>query len=215
MQLHAFALSSHLLRRPSGGFPGASRFRPGHRWSPSRVVGNEDVRSDAITVKVLGVSEVSPSSGSDFLGAFAVLERADSILFVRNERILDGRPTMTWDLPGGRVESGELLIEALTRELREETQLIVRGTPRFLFVQEGQRFRGMQRRYTWRSFFFVVDAWEGEPAASNEIAEIAWLPRAELRAWLRAPYHDSFLEWLERPAPLLLSRWEEAGESET
>ena len=37
--------------------------------------------------------------------------------FVRNERVIDGRVTRVWDLPGGQVEPGELLEETLRREL--------------------------------------------------------------------------------------------------
>ena len=74
-------------------------------------------------------------SDHDFVGVFAVLRRAERILLVANDRHIDGKTQRTWDLPGGRVEAGELLQEALRRELMEETQLVLLGTPKFAFVQ--------------------------------------------------------------------------------
>ena len=144
---------------------------------------------------------------SSDLGVFGVVERSGSLLFVANERLIGGRPTLTWDLPGGAVERGELLHEALARELREETGLLVRGTPRFLFVQEGQRCKGGVRRHAWRSFFFAVDVEPGEPCAGHEVRDVAWLSRADLPARLTAPYHDSFRTWLERGGSWFPSEW--------
>ena len=53
----------------------------------------------------------------DFVGAFAVLCRGDRFLLVANERLIDGKLQRVWDLPGGRVEDGEMVQEALRREL--------------------------------------------------------------------------------------------------
>src|SRR5262249_46794308 len=62
---------------------------------------------------------VSSFGRADFLGAYAIVERGGACLFVQNERVIGGREVLTWDLPGGRVERGELLEEALARELTE------------------------------------------------------------------------------------------------
>jgi 8-oxo-dGTP diphosphatase len=132
----------------------------------------------------------------DFLGAFGVLERQGRFLLVGNDRVIGGQPTRTWDLPGGRVEPGELVGEALARELREETGLTLAGEPRFLFVQEGERTRRGAREYAWRSFFFAIDALPGEPQPGHEVVAVRWLARAELTRELTAPYHDSFLAWI-------------------
>lgn len=143
----------------------------------------------------------------DFLGAFAVIRRGEAILMVGNDRTIGGVVVRTWDLPGGRVEPGELLAEALRREVREETGLAVAGEPRFLFVQEGERCQGGTRQYAWRSFFFAADVAAGEPVAANEVLAVRWMTPPELRAELRAPYHDSFLRWLDHGGLLFGSAW--------
>ncbi len=155
------------------------------------------------------MSRAANSKGikADFLGAFAVLERDERVLMVQNRRIIAGRESLTWDLPGGRVEPGELLEEALLRELREETKLESVAKPRFLFYQEGERVQADARSHTWRSFFFALDHWEGEARAAAEILDTRWMDRIELRRELQAPYHDSFLLWLERGGSSFSSSW--------
>ena len=50
----------------------------------------------------------------------AVVVDHDRLLLVRRGR---GPAAGTWSVPGGRVESGETLAEAVTRELLEETSI--------------------------------------------------------------------------------------------
>lgn len=146
--------------------------------------------------------------GGDFLGAFAVIERQQRILMVQNRRRIGGVEVATWDLPGGQVEPGELLAEALARELREETGLSVQHAA-FLFVQEGERVTRGRRAHAWRSFFFAVEAGPGEPRAGAEVAAVRWFERSELAAVLHAPYHDSFRDWLRCGGAFFGSCWRE------
>lgn len=148
-----------------------------------------------------------PVIPADFLGAFAIVERGDRILFAGNDRRIGGQQVRTWDLPGGRVEQNELLGEALARELAEETGLAVVGEPRFAFVQDGELRRRGERVQAWRSFFFAVDVAPGEPRAGHEVRAVRWIDRAALRAELNAPYHTSFLEWVERGGRLFRCTW--------
>jgi ADP-ribose pyrophosphatase YjhB (NUDIX family) len=144
-----------------------------------------------------------------FLGAFAILARGDAFLFVQNRREIGGRIVLTWDLPGGRVEAGELLGEALRREVREEVSIEIAGTPEFAFCQEGERVVAGRRVQAWRSFFFTVDAFRGEPRAAGEVLAMCWLGRHELAGALTAPYHDSFLRWVDAPRAWYASEWRE------
>ncbi len=54
------------------------------------------------------------------LAVGAVVVDADRLLLVRRGR---GPAQGEWSVPGGKVERGETLAEAVTRELREETAL--------------------------------------------------------------------------------------------
>lgn len=65
----------------------------------------------------------------------AVIEVDGEVLLVRQQGPTDLEPA--WALPGGRVEPGETLIEALARELLEETGLTLDpASPTLLYVSE-------------------------------------------------------------------------------
>ena len=59
-----------------------------------------------------------------------VLDEHDRILLCRFELEREGSPVVVWATPGGGVEPGETLLEALRRELREEVGLEVTGDRR-------------------------------------------------------------------------------------
>lgn len=145
----------------------------------------------------------------DFLGAFAVVETEAGILMVQNRRRIGGREILTWDLPGGQVETSETLVSALRRELKEEVDLSLRGDLSLLFVQEGLRTTGGSVDYAWRSFFFAIARTEGLPVASSEVLALRWVQRHELPGLLTAPYHDSFLLWLKTGGKFFTSTWAE------
>jgi 8-oxo-dGTP diphosphatase len=139
----------------------------------------------------------APLTTSAFLGVFGVLERAGELLLVANERRIGGRDTITWDLPGGGVEPGETLVEALVREMREEVSLEVEVED-LLFVSEGERRAAGHRVGVWRSFFFACAASEARaPRAGAEVLDARWFPEEEARARFTAPYHGGFLRFLE------------------
>ena len=62
----------------------------------------------------------------------AIVRRDDRLLLVEEREA--GDPEVTWMLPGGKVEDGETLTQALRRELAEETGLDLVGSPVIAFA---------------------------------------------------------------------------------
>lgn len=94
-----------------------------------------------------------------------------------------------WSIPGGRVEAGETLTEAVTREVFEETGLVVVTAD---LVGWAER-RGDDWHYVILDFSAVLASPPGQLAASDDAAEAMWCPLRDvrlldlvdgLRAWL-------------------------------
>jgi 8-oxo-dGTP diphosphatase len=104
------------------------------------------------------------------VGAIAV--DSDQILLIRRGQA----PSRGyWSVPGGRVEAGETLAEAVVRELREETGL--EGVCGSLV--------GWTERMGQDYHFVILDFWatvmtSGEPTAGSDAAEAAWVPLFEV-----------------------------------
>lgn len=115
----------------------------------------------------------------------AVLVDDDRLLLVRRGH---GRAAGTWAVPGGHVEHGELLAEALVREVAEETGLEAVCGP-YLGCQELLGDGPHQVILTYR-----MDLMETvEPEAGSDAAEARWVPLADVAGLRLAPGLAEFL----------------------
>jgi ADP-ribose pyrophosphatase YjhB (NUDIX family) len=110
------------------------------------------------------------------VGAVCVYD--DALLLVRRGR---GPAAGEWSIPGGRVNPGETLHEAVVRETAEETALEV-VIDRFLGWVERIAEPGAGEEYHFVILDFavtVLDPSQG-PVAGDDAAEVAWVALADV-----------------------------------
>jgi ADP-ribose pyrophosphatase YjhB (NUDIX family) len=112
-----------------------------------------------------------------FLAVSAAILRAGKVLVVRRAR----KPALgVYTLPGGVVEAGETLEEAVQREVREETGLEI--APVALAGHREVIVRDPERRVE-RHFVILCFAarWiAGEPVLNDELDDARWIAPAAL-----------------------------------
>jgi ADP-ribose pyrophosphatase YjhB (NUDIX family) len=136
-----------------------------------------------------------------FLAVSVAIVRDGKVLVVRRAR----NPALNlYTLPGGVVETGETLLQAVAREVREETALTIE--PVALAGHREAIVRDAQDRVE-RHFVILCFAarWlAGEPVLNEELDDARWLDPAELSS-LRtteglAEIVAAAIERLARPA---------------
>jgi ADP-ribose pyrophosphatase YjhB (NUDIX family) len=114
-----------------------------------------------------------------YLAVSAAIVRDGKVLVVRRAR----NPALNlYTLPGGAVEAGETLHQAVIREVREETQLAIEPVAlaghREVIVRDDQG--RVERHFVILSF---AARWlAGEPVLNEELDDARWLTPAELSA---------------------------------
>lgn len=136
--------------------------------------------------------------------AAAVILRADGA-FLLAKRPAGKVYAGWWEFPGGKVESGESLELALSRELHEELGIEVRKAWRWLtrvFTYE---------HATVRLNFFRVTDWEGEPHP-REGQSLAWQSLDQPLLEPMLPANASIISSLRLPAEYAVSSVASLGE---
>ena len=102
----------------------------------------------------------------------AIVRRADELLLVRRGREPGAGE---WSVPGGRVEPGEMLMEAVTRELQEETGLHGVCGPLLGWVER----IGDERHFVILDFEATVTG-DLTPSPGSDASEARWWPVSEV-----------------------------------
>ena len=113
---------------------------------------------------------------------------ADKYLILKRAKPYQGEDFCRWDIPGGRINPGEPLMEALQREIQEETGMFVKtDASKTLAAQDILR---VKTKHTVRITFLVL-CQSNQPItlAPKEHTEFAWVNINQLKK----KRHDSYL----------------------
>jgi ADP-ribose pyrophosphatase YjhB (NUDIX family) len=131
---------------------------------------------------------VSPALHSVSVAA-AVVDHDHRVLAIRR------RDNGHWEPPGGVLELDETIEDGLTREVREETGLMVE-VERLTGV-----YKNMQRGIV--ALVFRCSLTGGTPAQTEEARELAWLTVDEIRDRMDEAYAVRMLDALLPPPPAI------------
>ncbi|MFB7465204.1 NUDIX hydrolase [Streptomyces sp. NPDC056224] len=120
--------------------------------------------------------------------AAAVVVREGRVLLVRR-RIAEGN--LSWQFPAGKVEPGESREDAAVRETKEETGLEV--VSRGLLGERVHPASGRMMSYT------ACDVVSGNAhvAAAREVAEVAWITRAQIPEYVPQGLFEPVQQYLD------------------
>lgn len=112
-----------------------------------------------------------------------VIADGRALLIRRGNPPLEGE----WSIPGGTLEVGEMLLDAVRRELAEETGIEVRvGDLIEVFERIFPDGEG-QPKYHFVILDYLCEAVRGTARAGSDVTDVAWAAESELQKYLLTP----------------------------
>jgi len=107
----------------------------------------------------------------------AIIFEGDTVLLVERA----GEPLKGWwSIPGGLLETGENLADAVKREVREETGLLVEVVSRFDIFERIMRDGEGRPEYHYVLIEYICKAAGGELQPGDDVSRVEWVPCARL-----------------------------------
>ena len=141
------------------------------------------------------------------ISACGLVRKGELILLVHN-------PRRGWELPGGTVEQGEPIEEALKREIFEESGILcepehLTGIYQNLIVKDGYGPLEGMKIPPLINFTFVCRYIGGEAAASEETEDVRFVTEDEARQMVTHPLYEKRLrDALEYDSSVVFSTYE-------
>lgn len=123
--------------------------------------------------------------------AVGVIENADGDVFI-SRRHKDLHQGDKWEFPGGKIEAGETVYDALVRELQEECNIRVESASPLTVINHAYNDKRVVLD-VWR-----VTAFTGEVSQCDG-QEWLWVPVYALGAYQFPEANEAIIELLENP----------------
>lgn len=125
-----------------------------------------------------GIFRENPLMIKHFTAAKAFLKRDGKILILRESgNYKDGHNRARYDVPGGRLDPGEALLDGLTREISEECG--IGFTNPTLFHRQMNRIPRGEDIWEIDQHFYGCDALDGEVTLSGDHDQYQWIDPAQ------------------------------------
>jgi ADP-ribose pyrophosphatase YjhB (NUDIX family) len=128
------------------------------------------------------------------VGVGAIIFRADQVLLIQRGR----EPSLgRWSVPGGLVEVGESLLDAVKREVMEEVNLEVDVKDVVAVLDRVIKDEGGRVEYHYILVDFLCESVEGNPAPASDVLDCRFfplndLPRQSMTAGTEQVIHRAF-----------------------